>query len=90
MEAGSMRQRQRFTATNHQMTMNWLFRASEMAIFKTFFDITVNKGSDFFTMELDVGDGFQTYDTRFTAPCQYSYVQGGHWAVSANLEVRGA
>lgn len=90
MEAGSMRQRQRFTAANHQMTMNWLFRAADMATFKTFFDTTVNKGADFFTMELDLGDGFQTYDARFTAPYQYSYVQGGHWSVSANIEVRGA
>jgi hypothetical protein len=90
MEAGSMRQRQRYTATNHQMTMSWLFRASEMAIFKTFFDTTINKGADFFTMELDVGDGFQTYDTRFTAPYQYTFVQGNHWSVSINVEVRGA
>lgn len=90
MEAGSMRQRQRYTATNHQMSISWNFTAAEMVTFKTFFDTTVNKGTDFFTIELDVGDGLQTYDARFTATYQYSYVQGGHWSVSANVEVRGA
>lgn len=90
MEAGSQRQRQRFSAANTQMTLNWLFSAADMATFKTFFDTTVNRGSDFFTYSLDLGAGNTTYDVRFTQPYQFSYVDGGHWRVSANVEVRDA
>lgn len=90
MEAGSMRQRQRFTAANTQMTMNWLFSATDMATFKTFFDTTINRGSDWFTYSLDLGAGNITYDVRFVEPYQFSFVDGGHWRVSANVEVRNA
>ena len=90
MESGSQRQRQRFTAANHQMTMSWMFSSSEMSTFKTFFDTTINLGSDWFTMSVDTGAGFGTYDARFTQPYQYSYVAGGNWLVSANIEVRNA
>lgn len=90
MEAGSQRQRQRFSAANHQMTMSWRLKADEMVTFKSFFDTTINKGSDWFTMSIDTGDGFTTYDARFTQPYQYSYIAGGNWRVNANIEVRGA
>ncbi len=90
MEAGAQRQRKRYTAVLHQLSLSWKFTAAEMATFKTFFDTTINRGSDFFTMSLDVGAGITSYDVRFTAPYEYSRLPGGNWQVSAKVEVRGA
>lgn len=90
MEAGSVRQRQRFSAANTQMEMNWIFNASEMATFKTFFDTTINRGSDWFTISLNVGAGNTSYEARFAKPYQFSYVDGGYWRVSGTIEVRNA
>jgi hypothetical protein len=90
MEAGSQRQRQRFTAANHTVQMAWQFTAAQMADFKTFYDTTVNRGTDWFTMTVDVGGGDATRDCRFTAPYEYTYMDGGWWQVSAPVEIRGA
>jgi len=90
MEAGSARQRQRFSAANHQIAMGWFFSSTQMATFKTFFDNTIGRGADWFTMAIDAGNGIQTYDARFTKAYEYSRVEGNYWRVSANIEVRGA
>lgn len=90
MEAGSVRQRQRFSAANHQLNMSWFLTDIEMATFKTFFDTTINRGSDWFTMNLNVGNGFADYDTRFTKPYEYSRIEGHYWRINASAEVRGA
>lgn len=90
MEAGSKRQRQRFSAANDQLNVNWLFTFEQMSTFRNFYNSSVNRGSDWFTIELDVGEGFNTFDARFTQAYQYSRVQGNLWNVSANLEVRNA
>lgn len=90
MEAGSQRQRQRFSAANTQLNVTWQFSSSEMATFKTFFDATINRGSDFFTYTLDIGGGDTTYDARFIQPYQFSRIQGNRWIVSSVLELRDA
>jgi hypothetical protein len=90
MEAGSKRQRQRFSAADDQLSMSWIFTFAEMTTFRAFFNTTINRGSDWFIMTLDVGDGMTTVDARFTSPYQYSRVQGDNWNVSANIEVRNA
>lgn len=90
MEAGSQRQRQRFSTTNQNRAVNWLFTASEMATFKTFFETTINQGSDFFNISLDLGNGLNTYAARFTQPYSDSFIQGGYWTVDGQLEVRNA
>lgn len=90
MEAGSPRQRQRFSAVNQSRTLNFLFTAAEMDIFKTFFETGINQGSDFFNISLDFGNGFTTYAARFTQPYSDTYVDGGFWGVDCQLEVRNA
>ena len=90
MEAGSQRQRQRFSTTNQNRTVNWLFTADEMDTFKTFFETDINQGSDFFNISLDLGNGLTTYAARFTQPYNDTYVDGGYWRVDGQLEVRNA
>lgn len=90
MEAGSQRQRQRFSAVNQNRSLNFLFNASEMATFKTFFETTINQGSDFFNISLDFGSGLATYAARFIQPYSDTFVDGGYWRVDCQLEVRNA
>jgi hypothetical protein len=90
MEAGSQRQRQRFSAANTQLNVTWQFSAIEMQSFKSFFDVVINRGSDFFTYSLNLGAGFIDYDVRFTQPYQFAIIQGNRWTVSSVLEVRNA
>lgn len=90
MEAGSQRQRRRFTAANDQMAMSWLFTYTQMTAFRTFYNQDIGRGTDWFTMSIDVGDGMNTFDCRFTQAYQYSRVQGELWRVSGNIEVRNA
>lgn len=90
MEAGSVRQRQRYSAVNTQLNVTWFFSGTEMASFKTFYDTTINRGTDWFTYTLDAGSGMLSYDVRFTQPFQFSKLEGTYWRVSANLELRNA
>lgn len=89
MESGSQRQRQRYTASNEQLTLSWIFTPSDMSTFRQFYNNSINKGADFFTISLDIGEGMVTYDARFTQPYQYNRLSGYLWNVSANIEVRG-
>lgn len=90
MESGSQRQRQRFTATNQNRAVNWLFTADQMVTFKSFFETDINQGSDFFNINLDLGSGLTLYAARFTQPYSDSYVSKGLWRVSGQLEVVNA
>ena len=90
MESGTQRQRQRFTAAPHMLTMIWVFTAAQMATFKSFFDTDIHRGTDWFTMDADVGAGIANYNVRFTAPYEYSRLPGAYWQVTAKVEVRGA
>lgn len=90
MESGTQRQRSRFTAAPHQLNMSWALTAAEMAIFKSFYDVDIHRGADWFTMNVDVGDGIASHDCRFVAPYDYSRLSGPNWQVTAKVEVRGA
>ena len=90
MESGNPRQRQRFSATNQTRAMSWIFNADEMYIFKTFFEVGINQGTDYFNISLNLGDGFLTYQARFTEPYNDSFIDGGYWSVSGSLEVNNA
>ncbi|SEO64437.1 hypothetical protein [Nitrosovibrio sp. Nv6] len=90
MESGPARQRQRFTYTPEELTVSWKFTAAEMAIFRAFWQDTIHRGTDWFVMTLDTGDGMIAYDTRFTKPYKYEARPGMNWIVSGEIEVRGA
>jgi hypothetical protein len=90
MDAGSARQRQRFTAVPHKIYTTWLFTADQMAIFRAFYKTTINQGASWFTMNIDVGDGLTAYDCRFITPLKQLALPGMNWNVSATIEVRGA
>lgn len=88
MDTGPARQRQIFTAVPTMVQLGWRFTAEQMADFREFFKTDIHQGTDWFQMELDIGDGRVTYGTRFTEPWQASFLPGGHWSVSGRIEVR--
>lgn len=89
-DSGPARQRQRFTATPHQLNVSWRFSLAQMPVFRAFFKSDLNQGTDWFNMSLDIGDGFNNYVVRFTEPFKYSRNQNKFWDVSARLEVENA
>lgn len=93
MEAGAARQRKRFTSVPEDVTLNWIFTSAEMAIFRTFFNTDINLGTDWFTMNLDIGAGDVSYDVRFKDPknaYEAVLMRGMWWNVKGLLEVRNA
>lgn len=88
MEAGPARQRKRFTAVPNEVVASWKFKPAEMETFLDFYAVDINQGTDYFTCELDIGNGFQTYNVRFTAAPKRQALPGMNWNVSGRLEVR--
>lgn len=87
-ESGFARQRQRYTDVPERMNLTWRFKAAEMETFRNFFRGDINHGTDFFTIELNIGDGIKTVDARFTAPYEASLLPGNAWEVQGQMEVR--
>lgn len=87
-DSGYARQRQRFTNTPQYRSVQFVFSATQMAIFKDFFYNTIGLGANWFEMTLDVGDGMVNYDCRFNAPYEDIMVSSDLWRVSGKLEVR--
>jgi hypothetical protein len=90
MDAGPARQRRRFTDVPEELTLTWKFTATEMGIFRLFWIQTLNYGTDWLTMTLDLGNGMAAYDVRFTKPYKYQAQPGMNWLVSADIEVSDA
>jgi len=88
-DAGPARQRLRYGDAPDDVSLNWRFTPSEMAIFRAFFKTDINSGADWFVMGLDVGDGFKDYEVRFiSGKYQYQALPGMNWQISAKIDVR--
>ena len=87
MEAGFARQRKMFSAVPYKFPAQWKFTQAQMVIFKDFYQNTINSGTDFFTMTIDIGDGLATYDVRFVEGYKADGSNGVGWFVSGQLEV---
>lgn len=89
MDAGPARQRLRYGDSPDALNVGWLFKPAEMPLFKAFWSVDINKGADWFLMDIDIGDGLQSYEVRLVAGhYQYQKLSGGNWQVTANLDVR--
>ncbi len=89
-DSGPARQRLRFTNCPDDLTVNWKFSASQMAIFKAFFTNDINSGVDYFLITLNIGNGLLEYEARFVSgKYQYQILPGMNWIVTAKLDVKG-
>lgn len=90
MESGPARQRQRFTTVPVSVSVSWRFTVAQMVTFRDFFENTIHRGADWFTVSLDAGAGLASYDARFAEVYQAAWMPGGGWEVTSKLEVRNA
>lgn len=88
-DAGPARQRMRYGDSPHDLSVGWKFKPDEMQIFKSFWEIDINKGTDWFLMDLQLGSGLLNYEVRFIGgKYQYQLLPGNNWQVSAKFDVR--
>jgi hypothetical protein len=92
MEAGPARYRKRYTAVPMDVRGSVFLSPAQMAIFKTFYQTTINFGADWFTFDgLNTGEGYTIgSEAHFTEPYKASIGDRGYWNVSFSLEVRNA
>ncbi|HAJ72429.1 MAG TPA: hypothetical protein DCO68_10165 [Methylophilaceae bacterium] len=91
MEAGPAKYRKRFTAVPYDVTAQFLMTPAQMAIFKTFYNTTINLGADWFIFNgLDLGNGYATNSEVHIVGEPQEVKMDGLWRVSLKLEVRNA
>lgn len=87
MDSGTARQRNEFSAVPDKLTVSWEFSSAQMVTFRTFFKTTINRGADWFTATLDIGDGLASYSVRFVGSYTSNLNAYNNWHVGGNLEI---
>jgi hypothetical protein len=86
-QTGLARQRRTSRVVPLHVNAAWRFTPSEFTIFKTWHKEAIFDGAAWFTAELNIGFGMQTYTTRFVDDPDEKALPGMNWEVSATLEV---
>ncbi len=92
MESGRVRQRSRFTRETRLYSVNWEMSDFQYGLFQSFVLYQINRGADWFNIDLPVGgEGMRTVSARIVDG-KYSgaHVPVMNWNVSAQLEVDDA
>jgi hypothetical protein len=88
-DSGSARQRKRYGDCPDEQSLNFKFTAAEMAIFRAFWKDDINNGTDYFLMDVDIGNGIASHEVRFIGGrFQHQRLPGANWQVSAKFDVR--
>ncbi len=88
MEAGSARQRRRFTQVPSRIQVRWLMSQTQFAIFEAWYRWEAREGGAWFDITLLGGLGLLSQQARFTQPFQTQLVTGTLWEIRTELEVR--
>ena len=89
MEVGSSRKRRRTFARNDHLTLGWIMSATQVAIFRDWFDADCMGGAAWFTVDLDIATGGTiTVDASFLKAPQIVRIAHQAWSVSGEVEVR--
>ncbi len=88
MEAGSARQRRRFTQVPSRIQVRWLMTQTQFAIFEAWYRWSAKEGGAWFDITLLGGLGLLSQQARFTQPFQTQLVTGTLWEICTELEVR--
>lgn len=93
MSIGPARVRRTVTAIVTQTKISWDMNYTQLAAFRTFFHTTIDQGTQWFTMNLFVGNAYVNKTVRFVGGYVAGYfnsTEDGHlWRVSATIEVQG-
>lgn len=88
MEAGPARQRRRFTQVPSRITVRWLFRREQFALFEAWYRWQAKEGAEWFAIDLLGGLGLVAHEARFTRQFESRLKNALLWEVTSELEIR--
>ena len=88
MEAGSARQRRRFTSIPSRVQVRWLMSQIQFALFEAWYRWEAKEGGAWFEVTLLNGVGLTPQQARFTQPFQAQLITGTLWEIRTELEIR--
>lgn len=88
MEAGPARQRRRFTQVPSRISVRWLLRRDQFALFEAWYRWHAKEGGEWFGTDLLGGLGMVTHEARFTRQFEARLLSAARWEVSSELEIR--
>ena len=89
MEAGLARQRRRFTDVPTKVSVRWIMRRDQYAIFEGWYRWHAREGANWFAITLLGGLGLLEQEARFTRQFSSRLLAGGTlWEVTSELEIR--
>lgn len=87
MDDGLARQRRKYPDMPATVRVGWLLNADRMSFFRGWLAHKAQFGAVWFNVTLDVGNGVETVEARFTGDPDYTRVRKGLWLVAADLEI---
>lgn len=88
MEAGPARQRRRFTQVPSRVSVRWIMRRDQFALFEAWYRWQAKEGGAWFEIELLGGLGLLIQEARFTRQFQAQLLGGTLWEIRSELEIR--
>jgi len=89
MDAGLARQRRRFTEVPTKVSVRWIMRRDQYAVFEGWYKWNAKEGANWFTITLLGGLGLLDQEARFTRQFSSKLMAGGNlWEISSELEIR--
>ena len=89
MEAGLARQRRRFTDVPTKVSVRWIMRRDQYAIFEGWYRWHAKEGANWFAITLLGGLGLLEQEARFTRQFSSRLLAGGTlWEITSELEIR--
>ncbi|MDD9876530.1 MAG: hypothetical protein OXR84_03715 [Magnetovibrio sp.] len=88
MEAGPARQRRRFTQVPSRISVRWVLRRDQFALFEAWYRWHAREGGAWFEIDLLGGIGLSAHEARFTRQFEAALQPGNRWRVTSELEIR--
>ena len=88
MDAGPARQRRRFTHVPSRVSVRWIMRRDQFALFEAWYRWQAKEGGAWFEIALLGGLGLLTQEARFTRQFQAQLLGGTLWEIRSELEIR--
>ena len=88
MEEGPARQRKRFTQVPSRISVRWLMKREQFALFEAWYRWHAKEGGEWFEIDLLGGIGLTAHEARFTRQFEAKLVGGVLWEIVSELEIR--
>ena len=90
MDSGRLRQRPRFSRELEIASATFELNRLQYSAFRYFWDVSINRGNDWFQMRLPLPDTNSLTDTeiRFVSDYKAQYRPVGNWDISVSIEIK--